>query len=323
MTPEFDLIQTYFSQLTPLNQNVTCGIGDDAAILNIPTNKQLVVSVDTLVEEIHFFKNMDPYRLGHKALAVNLSDMAAMGATPAFFTLALSLPDIDKIWLKGFSKGLADLAQQFDLSLIGGDTTKGAKTISIQIMGFVEKDQAVFRHNAQIDDDIYITGVLGDAALALQQLYAQKRPKEQLKEALEMPTPRIKIGIELTPFIHAMIDISDGLMADLGHICNASHCGATLFLEKIPLSLIMQTYIKQTQDWSLVLSGGEDYELCFSAPSKYRQRIQHISQQYHIPINRIGIIKKNKKIDIVRADKTYYTQIHTGYDHFKKNKKTL
>jgi len=320
MNSEFALIKKYFSQLTPINQSVALGIGDDAAILNLPLNKQLVVSVDTLVEGRHFFKEADAFDLGYKSLAVNLSDMAAMGAEPHCFTLALCLPEIDQTWLKPFSLGLASLAKQFNLTLIGGDTTKGPKTISIQILGFIESNQAILRQGAKVGDNLYVTGTLGDAGFALQQLLAKKKPSKEIQNRLDRPTPRVEIGLALTEIAHAMIDISDGFAADLRHLCQASQCGATIFLNQLPLSPTLQKEIAFSKDWTFPLSGGEDYELCFSADNKFHKEIQLLSSKYRVKISRVGRITKNKTVNFMQADNTRYTIKQSfGFDHFVEN----
>ena len=313
---EFDLIHTYFKSLTKSKKGVEYGIGDDAAILNIPAGYQLVTTVDTLVEGTHFLAETDPYNLGHKALAVNLSDIAAMGAIPKWFTLALSLPDINSSWLKAFSQGLGALANQYQVSLIGGDTTKGHKTLSIQLMGLVKEGQAVYRHGAKIDDDIYVSGFLGDASLALSQLLAGSSVNSRLLSALETPQPQINLGLVLKPYIHAMIDISDGLVADLKHICNASQCGATIYLNQLPLSPLFQQQPMQPKIDQFPLSGGEDYELCFTASKKHRPLIQQIAKQQNSPLTKIGVITKSLDFTIINRDGTLYSLKNKGYDHF-------
>jgi len=234
--PEFDIIRRYFQEKTHRNDIVRIGIGDDAAVLNIQTDTNLVVAVDTLVAGVHFPLNTTPHDIGFKALAVNLSDLAAMGATPCWMTLALTLPQADELWLSEFSKGLFVLADKFHVALGGGDTTQGPLTISIQVGGVVTKDKALLRSGAKPGDVILVTGMLGDAARGLQLLQQQDSdiPDEYLAQ-LNRPSPRIAAGQQLLDVATACIDISDGLYSDLSHITTASGVGAIIELEPLPL----------------------------------------------------------------------------------------
>lgn len=315
---EFSVIQQYFEQLTPQRDDVVLGIGDDCALLDCPDDHSLAVSIDTLVEGIHFFADVDAESLGHKSLAVGLSDLAAMGAKPAWFTLALSLPQIDHDWLKSFSHGLARLANQHNIQLVGGDTTRGPLTISIQVHGFVKTQQALRRDGAQVGDYIYVTGSLGDAGAALQLKLKQLdesvslADQQYLQQRLEKPIPRIEFGQQIQGLVTAAIDISDGLIADLGHILTKSQVGASIDLAQIPLSPVLTNFDQNTAQ-QLALSSGDDYELCFTvSPNKMAQLEQYLTGQ----CQRIGII--NADVGVLSAE-VQGQQVELkgkGYDHF-------
>ncbi len=255
---EFKLIQRFFANSGTHRADVRVGVGDDCAVLHLPAGKELVVSMDTLVEGVHFFKNADPESLGHKSLAVNLSDLAAMGAEPAWATLALTLPSVDEGWLEAFCRGFSSLAATHNVQLIGGDTTQGPLNITIQAHGFVDPGAALRRDGAQLGDLIYVTGTLGDAGLALQATERTRLPLS-IQSRLDRPTPRLTEGQALVGLASAAIDISDGLISDLGHICDASGVGATLYVKDLPCSQAVRDYIKVSDDWALPLSTGDDY----------------------------------------------------------------
>ncbi|MDM8567407.1 thiamine-phosphate kinase [Candidatus Halobeggiatoa sp. HSG11] len=265
---EFDLIYRYFATKFPQRSDVEQGIGDDAAICNIPPNMQLVTSIDTLVAGVHFPLITEPEDIGYKALAVNLSDMAAMGATPVWMTLALTCPEVDTIWLQKFSEGLAELAQIHQVSLIGGDTTRGPLTITIQIAGLISFNTAIKRNGAKPGDNIYVTGTLGDAGLGLaainQQVTLSKSANQYAISRLNRPTPRLQESHDLLGIAHSAIDISDGLLADLGHILEASNVGASLQIDNLPLSTVLCESVPYETALNLALSAGDDYELCFT-----------------------------------------------------------
>jgi thiamine-monophosphate kinase len=316
---EFSLIQRYFEQLSTQRDDVLLGIGDDCALLQCPAGQVIAVSIDTLVENIHFFADVDPETLGYKSLAVGLSDLAAMGAQPAWFTLALTLPDVNEIWLKGFSQGLAKLAKKHNIQLVGGDTTRGPLTISIQVHGFVPPEKALRRSGAQIGDMIYVTGTLGDAGAALQ-LQLQKwnnvalnvEDKSYLRQRLEQPTPRLEIGQQLAGLASAAIDISDGLLADLGHILEKSGVGARLDLAKLPLSLAMSKVDRKTAE-GFALQSGDDYELCFTVPPQY---FSEIEQCFKDQCTLIGTITDDDGIYFIDDNDALIALKGTGYDHF-------
>ena len=266
---EFTLIQRYFETQTQVRGDVILGIGDDCALLKVPSDASLAVSLDMLVAGVHFFADADPEGIGHKALAVNLSDLAAMGASPAWITLALSLPKADAAWLEGFCRGLFALATRFQVQLIGGDTSRGPLTISIQAHGFVPQGKALRRSGARPGDRVYVTGTLGDAALALASTRGQVTIpgayQAYLQARLERPTPRILQGLGLRGLASAAIDISDGLAQDLGHILERSGVGARLNVDRVPRSGALNDCLDAAAALPLALTGGDDYELCFTA----------------------------------------------------------
>ncbi|MFM8341132.1 MAG: thiamine-phosphate kinase [Methylomonas sp.] len=304
---EFDLIRRYFAVHQPQHRFTQLGIGDDCALLNLPADYQLAVTADTMVENVHFFADVEPELLGHKLLAVNLSDLAAMGAEPFAVTLALTLPKIDHPWLQAFSQGFIKLAQQYQVDLIGGDTTSGPLTLTVQAMGAVPKGKALLRSNAKVGDLIYVTGQLGDAGLGLKikQGYICDNPAPALAR-FNQPQPRVAQGLALRDVAHACIDISDGLAADLGHILQKSGVGASLDWDKLPLSAEVQRYIQQTGDWQLPLVAGDDYELCFTA-----------SPQSHLPEGCycLGVIEAEAGLRILRGGQPQTLEA-TGFEHF-------
>lgn len=316
---EFSLIQRYFERLSTQRDDVLLGIGDDCALLQCPAEHVIAVSIDTLVENIHFFADVDPERLGYKSLAVGLSDLAAMGAQPAWFTLALTLPEVNEHWLKGFSQGLATLAKKHNIQLVGGDTTRGPLTISIQVHGFVQPAKALRRSGAQVGDMIYVTGTLGDAGAALQLQLREwnhaalnAEDKIYLHQRLEQPIPRLEIGQQLAGLASAAIDISDGLLVDLSHILDKSDVGARLDLAKLPLSLAMSKVDRQTAE-RFALQSGDDYELCFTLPPKYSAEIE---QRFDGLCTCIGMITNDEGIYIIDDDDALIALKGTGYEHF-------
>lgn len=318
---EFSLIQTYFAQLTRGRSDVIKGIGDDCALLRGHATELLAVSIDTLVEGVHFFADIEPFRLGYKSLAVGLSDLAAMGAEPAWFTLALTLPENNAAWLESFASGLAELALQHNVQLVGGDTTRGPLTISIQVHGHVPETSALRRDTARVGDKICVTGTLGDAGAALNSrltgLNLQGLTAEQhdyLWSRLELPTPRNTIGKMLRQCAHAAIDISDGLLADLGHVLAASHVGAVLNVDSLPMSEAL-LQLPRSIATELALTAGDDYELCFTAPAnKLRQLLEA-----DVEVTCIGEVTTVPELVLVdHAGRVFETpQTGMGYDHFK------
>ena len=298
---EFELIQNYFNW--PLSDpGIELGIGDDAAIFNLDSGYQLVTTSDTLSEGVHFFKNDSPEDIAYKSLAVNLSDIAAMGATAKCFTLALTLPKLDEIWLKQFSQSLKQTSKKYNVSLIGGDTTRGPLNITITMMGVVETSKAIKRSGARHGDNIYVSGEIGDAALCLKKINAGERPHKAELIKLNRPIPRIELGSALKGIVNSCIDISDGLEQDLSHIIKASKVGAMVDIQELPLSQSMIKYIENNNDWALPLCGGDDYELCFTAPENFNSEIINIAEFCKIKITKIGVINDSKDLKIKGYD---------------------
>lgn len=315
---EFNLIKKYFHREATHTQ-VVLGNGDDCALLQPSSQHYLAVSSDMLVEGRHFFPDADPYFLGHKCLAVNLSDLAAMGAKPLAFTLSLALPEANEVWLNAFSKGLFSIADRFHCDLIGGDTTKGPLTISITIFGEIPYHQALTRHQAKAGDDIWVSGSLGDARLALAGLLKEVTlPSDKLEIAalrLHQPEPRLTLGQALRSLAHAAIDISDGLIGDLGHILELSQMGATINVDQLPAGEMLQLQNRDLQR-QFCLAGGDDYELCFTAPQKNRDAILLAAEQTQTPVTRIGYIEQQQGL---RLEDDNHQIIHLpihSFDHF-------
>ena len=322
MCSEFDIIHRYFKRSV---SGAVLGIGDDAALIAPTTGIELAISTDTLVCGKHFFPDADPYKLGYKSLAVNLSDMAAMGAKPRWVLLTLTLPeDLVKqniAWLSGFSDGFFALADWYQIELIGGNTTAGALNIGIQIIGEVAAGKALRRSDAKLDDDIWVSGKIGDAALALQhelgQLALHPTEIEQCLPALLTPIARVELGQRLIGLAHSAIDLSDGLMADLGHILTASGKAAWIYMTDIPCSSVLEKYRQQSVVMNCLLAGGDDYELCFTAPKINRRKIDMLSAELAIPLTRIGEIYSGEGLSVRDAQGNTMTLEIRGYDHFR------
>ena len=322
---EFELIQRYFSRIGKPRTDVALGIGDDAALLNPPAGQQLVIATDTLVQGVHFPTNTLPYYIGWKALAVNLSDLAAMGAEPAWFTLALTLPESSDAWLTEFSRGLFDLADQYGLSLVGGDTTRGPLTVTVQIAGYVPTGQALLRAGAGPGDRIFVTGSLGDATLALQLLTDQLPVPAQnypgLLKRLNQPQPRIEEGRALRGIASCAIDISDGLLADLQHMLDASDIGAEIYLQQIPYSTQARQLLSRYPDIrNSLLSGGDDYELCFCVAPDKLQPLEQIAAENQFQFTEIGQVSDSKELRCLDAAGRAVEIDTRGYTHFAKEK---
>jgi thiamine-monophosphate kinase len=316
---EFEIIARYFADATAPRPDVRLGVGDDCALLAPPPDQLLAVSIDTLVEGRHFSPGADAEALGHKCLAVNLSDLAAMGAEPAWITLALTLPDADPAWLDGFARGFAALAAQHAVQLVGGDTTRGPRSITVQVHGFVPEAAALRRAGARPGDLVYVSGTLGDAGLALlarQGLYVQAGSFAYLNQRLDRPTPRLGIGRALRGLASAAIDVSDGLGADLGHICAASGVGATLYLERLPLSPALRAYVEETGDWRLPLGAGDDYELCCTVPADRQGELEALNADLEAPLTWIGTVERGRAVRVVPPDGSAALEVPAGYDHF-------
>jgi len=314
---EFDLIARYFTR--PV-QRAALGIGDDCALLQPAPGMQLAVSSDMLVEGRHFLSTVAPDALGHKALAVNLSDLAACGARPLGFTLALAMPRVDEAFLQGFSHGLLALADAQGIELVGGDTTAGPLNLCITVFGEVPPGAALLRSGARADDDLYVSGRLGDARLALEAfrgtLDLAGEGFARVRRAMERPEPRVALGLALRGVASSAIDISDGLVGDLGHVLKRSGVGARIEVERLPRSadLAAQPVAVQLE---CLLAGGDDYELLFSAPARQRDAVQAAAQQTGVAVTRIGGIEAEPGLRLLDGDGRPLAQHFTAFDHFK------
>jgi len=321
MLSEFDLIKQYFIRPGPRRASTVLGIGDDCALLAPSPGRQLAVSSDMLVEDRHFLAGADPLLLGHKSLAVNLSDLAAMGATPLGFTLALALPSAERGWLDGFARGLFALADAHDCELVGGDTTRGPLNICITIFGEIAPGQALRRDAARVGDDIWISGTLGDARLALAGLLGERQLDDatlaQAAPRLHAPTPRVALGRLLAEgrLAHAALDISDGLVGDLGHILAASGVGAVLDVDALPAGPMLA---RQPPDLRrrFTAAGGDDYELCFTAPAAKRAAIVAAGAQCGTQVTRVGRIEAGRGLRLVDGAGAPLALALRGWDHF-------
>lgn len=317
---EFDLIRRFFAA-QPINRaDVVVGVGDDAAVIACPSGQQLVVTTDTLVEGVHFFPNSDPVALGHKALAVNLSDLAAMGAAPVCFTLALALPHADDKWLELLCEGMFGLARRYDVQLVGGDTVRGPLALTITAHGRVPADQALLRSGARPGDRIYVTGELGDAGIALREAQGTLRLSQTdsaiVTEHLERPMPRVAAGLALRGIATSAIDISDGLIGDLGHILDRSGVGAQVALDRLPVSNVYRSLLPQV-GWDVALANGDDYELCFTVPPANLAALQRVVDALDCPVAHIGDIVVAPGLRIVDAAGRPYRPHAKAHDHFQ------
>ena len=324
MLSEFDLIKEYFvrpARAPHLHNRAQLGIGDDCALLGITPGRSFAISSDMLVEGRHFFAGEDPRRLGHKSLAVNLSDLAAMGARPVGFTLALALPSADRDWLADFSAGLFALADAHDCELIGGDTTKGPLTICITVFGEVVQGQALRRDAAQPGDDIWISGTLGDARLALAGMRGEVElaadAQRLAEQRLHLPTPRVALGRLLAEqgLARAAIDISDGLVGDLDHILERSGVGATLDVDTLPAGPVLAAFDAALRR-AYAAAGGDDYELCFTAAPEQRAAIQAAAAACATPVTRVGRIDAAPGLQLTDGQGAPLELRLAGFDHF-------
>ncbi|MGV8922900.1 MAG: thiamine-phosphate kinase [Thermomonas sp.] len=323
---EFDLIARIRARVASRG-DVVLGIGDDAALLQVPTGQQLVVSMDTLNAGVHFPEDAAPADIGWKALAVNLSDLAAMGAEPAWCTLSLSMPQADAAFVDGFLDGFLELAEQHDVALVGGDTTRGPLSICVTVHGLVDAGTALRRDAARIGDDIWVSGSLGDAAAALAQWKSEVKGGQSglsqtkghsdplLRARLDRPTPRIALGGALRGIAHACIDISDGLLADLGHICDASGAGAQVDIDALPASNALLASFETMIRHGLQATGGDDYELCFTASPEARDAITATSRGAGTAVTRIGVMVATQGVT-ARTVEGAWSAPAAGWIHF-------
>ncbi|QNP41363.1 thiamine-phosphate kinase [Lysobacter solisilvae (ex Woo and Kim 2020)] len=312
---EFDLIELIRRRVAT-REDVVLGIGDDAAIVQVPVGKQLVIAADTLNRGIHFPDNTAPADIGWKALAVNLSDLAAMGAEPAWCTLSLSLPTGDPDWVGAFLDGFLALAAQHRVALIGGDTTRGPLSVSVAVHGFIAPGRALRRGGAQVGDDVWVTGTLGEATGALTQWRAGAIVDPVLRARLDRPTPRVAVGARIVDVAHACIDVSDGLLADLRHVCDASGVAAEVALEGLPALPELLAAFETQRRQAIQATGGDDYELCFTAPAEAREAIDRIAAESATPITRVGRIVAGQGVRALRADGSEWIAPSAGFVHF-------
>ena len=315
---EFEIIERFFTRQAISRDDVQLGIGDDAAVLRVPANSELVLCMDTLVAGVHFPANTPAAAIGHKALAVNLSDLAAMGAVPAWATLSITLPENNVGWLAEFAHGFFQLAEQHGVQLVGGDTTRGPLTVTVQAHGFVPHGQAINRSGAQAGDYIYVTGTLGDAGLALRQ---EGGAGSELRSRLDFPEPRIATGLALRGHASAAIDVSDGLLADLGHLLETDNLGASVQLEALPRSgefvaAVEQLHDHQTLFNALPLSAGDDYELCFTVPAAHCSVVEARCAGLPGRCTSIGVIEATAGVRCHLENGTAWQPDRDGYRHF-------
>lgn len=319
---EFELIRRYFTYPA---RHTRLGVGDDAAVVRVRRGMELVVSTDMLLSGRHFFRDAEPRRLGYKALAVNLSDMAAMGATPRWVTLSLALPRADATWLRAFAAGFMRLARRYDVDLIGGDTTRGPLAICVQIMGEVPAGQALARSGARVADEIWVSGHLGDAALGLaalkQCVNLSEHDLASVVRRLHAPAPRLALGEALRKIASSAIDISDGLYADLGHICERSRVAAVIEFERLPVSAVMKRQLHRPAARAALLAGGDDYELCFTASPTRRPAILAAARRVGVRVTCIGTVQAAPRrcppVTVLGADGRALKLKYGGYDHFR------
>jgi thiamine-monophosphate kinase len=317
MPSEFQLIARYFTR--PARRAVL-GVGDDAALFRVGKEMELAVSTDMLVSGTHFVADADPRRLGHKTLAVNLSDMAAMGARPRWALLALALPEAEPAWLRAFAAGFLALADAHDVELVGGDTTRGPLNLCVTIFGEVPRGRALRRDRARVGDDVWVSGELGNAALALANQQGRVRLPAAVAarclRSLDLPQPRVALGLGLRGLANAAIDISDGLAADLGHICERSCLGADVWLGQIPCSKALAKLVDRSVAEQALVAGGDDYELCFTAAVKRRAQIEALGARIGLPVHRIGAMRKGRGVRLLDPDGRVYDHQIRGFDHF-------
>ena len=314
MSSEFDLIARIRSRAAS-RPDVVLGIGDDAAVIDVPEGRQLVVTTDTLNAGVHFPHATPVDAIGWKSLAVNLSDLAAMGAEPAWCTLSLSLPESSQPWLDAFLDGFLALASRHSIALVGGDTTRGPLSITVTAMGVVAGASALRRDAARAGDEVWVTGTLGDASAALEAILQGRDAPADLRERLDRPTPRTAAGLSLLGLAHACVDVSDGLLADLGHICTRSAVGAEIELPLLPASSMLEV-LDQAWRWRHQATGGDDYELCFTAPAGKRAAIEQAMRNAHTQATRIGRIVAGPGVRALDAGGHPWQASRDGYQHF-------
>jgi thiamine-monophosphate kinase len=316
---EFGVIETFFFNRGARRPDVRVGIGDDGAVVSPPPGAELVVTTDLLVAGRHFPTDTDPYSVGAKAMAVNLSDLAAMAAEPAWATLTLALPEVDEQWLEEFSRGLFDQAGAFGVQLVGGDTVKGPLTVGLQLLGWAPAGTALLRHGAAVGDRIFVTGTLGDAGLGLRCAQGRASLPEvdarYARERLERPSARVSAGLALRGIASAAIDLSDGLAADLGHLAATSGVGARVELARLPLSHVYRAHFGAAGGWDTAVGNGDDYELCFTVPPERCQAVT--AGSLGCPVTEIGEIVAGDGVALIDEDGARFVPRSAGFDHFR------
>jgi len=320
---EFELIKHFFTEQTVKRKDVLLGIGDDCAVIASTEKQNIVVTTDTLVAGVHFPLDTPARAIGHKAVAVNLSDIAAMGAKPSWLSLAITMPDVNDVWLGEFCTGVFDLCEYYNVELIGGDTTQGPLSITITAQGLTPENSYLSRAGAKTGDWLYVTGDIGDAALALQQINQNVSVESEfidaIRKKLDYPKPRVLAGQALREYASAAIDISDGLIADLGHICQASNVGANIVLDAIPLSNIMRDTLLLEDAINLALTGGDDYELLFTVSEDNKVGMETALSHAGTPVTCIGQINASQTISTTLNNKPVPIA-NAGFEHFSANK---
>ena len=316
---EFDLIEQYFKKQVRPAPGVVEGIGDDAALLKVPEGHILAVSTDTLINGVHFPVNTSAYDIGYKSLAVNLSDMAAMGANPLWTTLSLTLPDNDEGWISEFTMGFLKLANLHEVTLVGGDLSHGSLTITVQILGSIPEGCEIKRSGAVPGNSIYVTGQLGMASYSLSILMGEqpeiRHPPEDCLNRLNRPEPRVKIGIALRKLASAAIDVSDGLAADLGHLLKSSSVGAEINIQKLPFHEALKC-MPEDKIRTYCLNRGDDYELCFTSDHCNHETVKNIGKEYGCQITRIGKIIIGNGLNWISSNAEKIELDTNGYRHF-------
>lgn len=319
---EFELIARFFNRSgdAVTGSAVDLGVGDDCALLSVPSDQHLAISMDTLVAGRHFPEDAEPADIGYRALAVATSDLAACGAIPVAATLALTLPEVDTTWIQAFSEGLHQGLADFSMQLIGGDTTRGPLAITVQVHGLVPSGGTLLRSGARPGDGVYVSGCLGDACAALRvfstpDVFSQSH-QSYLRQRFYRPTPRIALGEALRSIASAAIDISDGLVADLGHIADRSGVAARLELERLPLSTALKSYRDRSEARAWAATGGDDYELCFTSSPEREAELAAIAERCGVAVTRVGEVVVGEGVSALDGHGNVVNFAHTGYQHF-------
>ncbi|MCH8536894.1 MAG: thiamine-phosphate kinase [Alkalimonas sp.] len=317
---EFEVIQRYFADSGRHRSDTLLGVGDDGAVLQLRDGYDLVVTTDTMVAGTHFFPDVDPRALGHKLVAVNISDLAAMGAEPAWLSLAMTLPKVDDDWIKAFAAAFSETADYYNCQLVGGDTTRGPLTLSVVAKGQVPHGKALSRSGAKVGDYVYVTGTLGDAALGLRlcqgQVEVSKKHSAHILQRFHYPTARVALGQALRTIASSAMDLSDGLYSDIQHLLHRSKVGVSIDIDKLPLSQALRDSCDSTTAIALALSGGEDYELLFTVPENKRGTLDVLLSPYGVPVTCIGrVTGVAGKLELKSADQPFAYE-HHGFEHF-------